>query len=46
MTLLFLTIAPTLTSSGKLESLIDFPTSSDVSKILASKNSYSPSNKE
>ena len=37
ITLLFLTIAPTLTSSGKLESLIDLFTSSDVSKIFASK---------
>ena len=33
-------------TKNKLESLIDLLTNSEVSKILASKNSYSPSNNE
>ena len=46
ITLSFLTIAPILISSGKLESLIFLFNNSDFSKILASMNSYSPSSKE
>ena len=46
MTCLPLTIAPTLTSSGKLLSLIFLFNNSDFSNTLASINSYSPSNNE
>ena len=45
-TLFFLTIAPTLIFSGKFASLIFLFNKSDFSKISASINSYSPSNKE